>query len=440
LDANGDGLAIDRQREDCRAIAQLRGWTIVREYADKVSASDKRKARPEYNDLVHDYADGRFDALVCWDLDRLTRQPRQLEDWIDAATDRGLLLVTANGEADLSTDAGRLFARIKASVARAEVERKSARQARAALQRSEHGRPPLGVRLTGYTVSGGIIEYESAIVRQVFDRFAAGDSLKGIATWLTAAGIPTRRGSRRWNPSTVSGMLRNPRYAGRAIYRGEETGKSGAWEPLVSDDTFSVVQARLDDPRRKTNREGTDRKYLGSSLYVCSVCGTKVYSWGGKRYRCVNACFTRSQGSIDSFVIGTIRERLARSDVADLVADDTSDDARRIGAEVKRLRRRIAAIADDYDAGRIDGQRYAIATEKVRAELSAAESAQARLGLDRSTAGILTAPDPVVAFDNAPLMARRTVLDALMTVAIHPAPRGRKAFDPESVEITWRQP
>jgi hypothetical protein len=41
---------------------------------------------------------------VCWDLDRLTRQPRQLEDWIDAATDNGLKLTTANGEADLATD------------------------------------------------------------------------------------------------------------------------------------------------------------------------------------------------------------------------------------------------------------------------------------------------------------------------------------------------
>ncbi|WP_267888213.1 recombinase family protein [Mycobacterium ostraviense] len=49
-----------------------------------------------------------FDALVVWDLDRLTSQPRQLEDWIDAAEGRGLALITTNGEADLTTDGGRM--------------------------------------------------------------------------------------------------------------------------------------------------------------------------------------------------------------------------------------------------------------------------------------------------------------------------------------------
>ena len=91
--------------------------------------------------MVADYKGGLFDAIVVWDLDRLTRQPRQLEDWIEAAKERGLKLVTANGEADLTVDAGRMFARIKAAVARQESERKSARQTAAAKQRAEKGRP-----------------------------------------------------------------------------------------------------------------------------------------------------------------------------------------------------------------------------------------------------------------------------------------------------------
>src|SRR4051794_31842366 len=85
LDAKGDSLAVDRQQEACEAIARERDWTIIGEvYADNsISASDSRKARPSYDRLVRDYAAGAFDALLCWDLDRLTRQPRQLEDWID---------------------------------------------------------------------------------------------------------------------------------------------------------------------------------------------------------------------------------------------------------------------------------------------------------------------------------------------------------------------
>ena len=138
LDASGDGLAIERQREDCMKIIESRGWTLAGVYEDTKSASADR-VRPGYTALIDSFRQGNFEALICWDLDRLTRKPRELEDWIDWASGGSLALVTANGEADLSTDAGRLFARIKASVARSEVERKGARQRRA--QRRPEAQP-----------------------------------------------------------------------------------------------------------------------------------------------------------------------------------------------------------------------------------------------------------------------------------------------------------
>lgn len=126
-DREMDGLAIERQREDCENLAQFRRWDVIETYVDQSkSATDRTAIRPDYDRMVADYLLGRFDAIICYDLDRLTRQPRQLEDWIDAAELRGLALVTANGDADLSTDGGRMYARIKAAVARAEMERKSA--------------------------------------------------------------------------------------------------------------------------------------------------------------------------------------------------------------------------------------------------------------------------------------------------------------------------
>ncbi len=165
-----------------------------------------RKNRPGYEALAKAYEAGEFDALVCYDLDRLTRQPRQLEDWIEAAEHRGLALVTANGEADLTTDGGRVFARIKLAVARGEVDRKSRRQRDAASQRAKIGRPPLGVRLTGYTTKGEIVPSEADIVRRIFKMFHAGESLRSISRTLTDEGIVTRQG-RPSNPSTIRGIL-----------------------------------------------------------------------------------------------------------------------------------------------------------------------------------------------------------------------------------------
>jgi site-specific DNA recombinase len=437
LDAKGDRLAIDRQREDCRRIVDQRGWQLAGEYVDNsISASDSRRARPGYNALVDSYTAGGFDALVCWDLDRLTRQPRQLEDWIDAATDRGLLLVTANGEADLGTDGGRMFARIKASVARGEVERKAERQRRAALQRSELGKPPMGVRLTGYTTKGEVVEGEAKIVRDLFARFAVGDSLRGLAAWLEETGVPTRHGG-RWHSSSVRTILTNPRYAGRAIYDGKPTGRDGEWDELVDGTTFDIVQAKLGDPRRRT-QVGTDRKHLGSGLYRCGVCKAKVRAWSGDRYRCHHACVNRSQQPVDGLVTSVIRTRLAQRDLADLLRIEEDAATRKLAADLARLRQRLVAIEDDYDAGRIDGRRFATATEKVRAELREAEKAMARGNASRGAAAMLTAANPVAAYDAAPLMLKRATVDALCTVRLHPAPRGRKVFDPETVAVEWK--
>lgn len=429
LDATGEGLAIERQRAGCLKIAAERGWTVVAEYVDNsISASGKRK-RPGYDALRLAYAAGEFAALICYDLDRLTRQPRQLEDWIDAATERGLRLVTANGEADLATDAGRLFARIKASVARAEIERKSARQRSAAFQRSELGRPPLGVRLTGYTAAGEVVEAEAATVREVFRRFAAGESLKGLATWLNETAAPTRHGG-RWIASTVQGILRNPRYAGRAVYQGAETGKAGGWPALVEPEVFDAVADRLADPRRVTNRMGTDRKHLGAGLFRCAVCDRACSSFSGQRYRCPEAHVTRARPDIDTFVVAAVRARLGRADLASLLPRADSEEVARLTAEVTRLERRVQRIQADYDAELIDGLRYKVATEKVSAELSAARSARARLTTPGAASGVLSAADPVAEFDGAPLMIRRAVIEALCVVRLSSAPRGRRTFDP----------
>ncbi|ADB34564.1 Recombinase [Kribbella flavida DSM 17836] len=437
LDATGEMLAVERQREDCLKLCHDRGWSVVAEFVDNsISASDARKKRPGYDALASAYDAGGFDALVCWDLDRLTRQPRQLEDWIDRARSGGLVIVTANGEADLSTDGGMLFARIKLAVARGEVDRKSARQTRALQQRADLGKPPLGVRLTGYTSKGVVIEDEARIVRRIFQEFINGESLKGIAGRLQADGIETRRGG-RWNSSSIATILRNPRYAGLAIYKGQATGKQGQWEPLISEDQFALVQSRLADPRRKTNKVGTHRRHLGSGLFLCCVCGSRIYAWSGDRYRCPNTCLVRSIAPVDRYVNAVIRARLGLTDVLARMRKAPAESAAPLEAEARELRARLERIEGDYDAGHIDGRRYSAATDKVRIELQAIERKLAVISGDAPLVDLLNRPDPAAAFDNLTLMAQRTVLDSLMTVVLRPGKHGSRTFDPATVPILW---
>lgn len=437
LDATGEGLAVERQRKECRSIVDARGWEVAREYVDNsISASDARKARPGYDALVRDFEAGHFDALVCYDLDRLTRQPRQLEDWIDAAESRGLALVTANGEADLTTDAGRLFARIRLAVARAEVERKSARQRSAARQRSELGKPPLGVRLTGYTPRGELVPDEAEVVRTIFDRFLESRSLRTVARSLAADGIETRHG-KPWHPSSVQTILRNPRYAGRAVYQGQQTGERGAWVAIVTDEEHERVQAILDDPQRTANRSGnTERKHLGSGLYVCDVCRVPVSSWSGGRYRCrEGAHVNRAMRPVDEYVRSVIAARLARPDVAGLLLTPSTSSTVRLLEEVERIRKRLARNDADYDAGYIDGPRYKAARDRGQDELGRAQGELASAQSSSQLAPVLTAPDPAAAFLDAPLMVQRAVVNTLAVVSLSRGTRYSRTFDPSTVKI-----
>lgn len=272
-DRAGEEKAVERQREDAHEIARERGWTIVGEYVDNsISASKVNITRPEYERLVADYAAGKVQAIICYDLDRLTRQPRQLEDWIDAAEQRGLSLVTMNGEADLGTDAGRLFARIKAAVARAEVERKGARHRRANRQRIESGLPVPGRRRYGY-LDGNLEPHpvEAPVVRRCFDEIAAGTSLRGLAKMLLAEETPVGNG-KGWNTVRLRAMLLNPSYGGLVRSNGVVYPGSDRITALVSPELAEEVRAILTDEARRTTT-GPGRRHLLSGIAFCGIEG-----------------------------------------------------------------------------------------------------------------------------------------------------------------------
>src|SRR4051812_3817205 len=232
LDRDGSGLAVARQREDCLKLCADRGWDHV-EYVDNDISASTAKARPAYIRMLADIAAGRLDGVVAWDLDRLHRRPVELEHFIDLADRHRLALATIGGDADLSTDNGRLFARIKGAVARAEIERKSARQKRANLQRAELGTPPPGGRrAVGYGPGGTeLVEDEAAHIRDGYRLLLAGASLRGIAAGWNAAGFTTAVGG-PWRPDGVRYTLRNPRNAAVVVHRGQEYG-AGRWPAIV---------------------------------------------------------------------------------------------------------------------------------------------------------------------------------------------------------------
>ena len=397
LDRSGDEAAVDRQLEDCLAIIAQRGWAQAGDpYVDNsVSASKRTVRRPEYDRMVADYERGAFDAIVCYDLDRLTRQPRQLEDWIDAAEERGLVIVTANGEADLSTDGGRMFARVKAAVARSEIERKGARHKRANEQRTSQGTPHGGRRRYGYEPDGITPrEEEAAIVRRCFAEIAAGASLRSVTVGLLRDGVPPGTG-KGWGGARVRYMLLNPSYAG-ALHSGGVAIHGSQIVPLVSPELADEVRAILTDEKRLTS-PGPGRRHLGSGILKCGIegCGAPLNTHSGY-YCCQIRTYTKSTTELRSpekhvAILVPLADKFIRQHIAaallttpaHILRGDESPAAAPLIAKLDGIERSQAAIVSDREEGLLSpgvarARLLALRDqrESVEAELDAARTAR----------------------------------------------------------------
>jgi site-specific DNA recombinase len=440
-DRGQTGLAIERQRADCERMCRERGWQIMRVITDN-DVSATYGPRPGYSQLLSLAEQGAVDVLVCWHVDRLTRRLTELEHVIELCERTGVRVATASGDLDLSTDAGRLVGRILASVAKGEVERKSARQSRAGRQAAESGAPPKR-RAFGYRDGGMEVDpVEGLAVREAFVRLLAGGSLSGITKSLNAAGLRTV-GGKPWTIPAVRVMLRNGRYAAIRFYRRTEEIGRGYWPAIVSEETWRAAVALLDDPTRRTTIKGTARRWLGAAFYRCGRCGSDMCSgyrqYGDYRrrvYRCRAHLghLSRVADPVDEYVSAVIVARLRRPDLADLLAEPTPDVAP-LREEAAALRLRIEQLADDIG---LDETTLARRVRALQGRLYKVRDQLAEAGRSGALAGVLAAPDPGSAWLGLDVVGKQAVARELCTVTLLPAPAGRKPFDIASVRITPR--
>jgi site-specific DNA recombinase len=220
LDKTGEGAAVERQREDTQAVANRRGWEVVRTEVDNDTSAAGKRQRPGFEAIMDAIEAGEVGAVIAWDMTRLTRNARDTLRIIEAGQQHNTVLVFHKGDSlDLSSPNGRMVAHILAAVARQEIEQKSERQRRANLQAAQDGRRMGGRRPFGFEQDMTLRDPEATAVRQAYNDVLAGASLGHVARDWNAAGLLTplltRKGEpSRWTPAAVRPVLLNPRNAG----------------------------------------------------------------------------------------------------------------------------------------------------------------------------------------------------------------------------------
>ena len=400
-----DGTSLDTQERACDEVAADRGWSVVRRIRD--AASGAALERDGLDELRAALRRGQADVVVAYAVDRLSRSQNHIGILFDEfeGAEVKLEFVTERFE---DTAVGRFILAARAFIAEVEREKIAERTMRGKEERAKSGRIPqaFGRGCYGYTYNPetgrrDIDPYQAAVVRRIFERYAASRSFSAVASELNDAGISAFSGG-RWYPITVRRVLLNEAYIGRTVYRRtkrvrvraagarrrtrvierpaeEHIEIPGATPPIIEIGLWERVQAILNDPERTNRRSTAKRRYMLSGRLRCGVCSSamvgqtltskgKSYSY----YRCRHA-YTRVTGhrcesryiradALEQEVWGEVRSVLTESELVlrehrrmgETAVD--SGEVERLESEMASLRQREERLVRLFGYDEVDNE------------------------------------------------------------------------------------
>jgi len=475
-DAEKDEKGVGRQEADERAWVTSVGGVVGKLYTENdTSAYKKRKirradgscvwrvVRPLWEQMLADLRAGVIDGVVVADLDRLARDPRDLEDAIEIVEHYHRPVIGLTGGFDLMTDNGRFAARILVAAANKASADTARRVRRKHLELQSEGATGAGPRPFGWNDDHRTLHpVEAPIVRQVCADVAAGIPLDAIVRDLNARGITGTRGA-PWYVSTIKPYLRNPRlcgWRGRIIHEPDPTSGqtciynavvrdadgqpvTGQWEPLITPAQWETVTGII-GWRKQPGRGHNARRYLLSGITRCGECGRRLLGMPrpdrGFAYRCNPqnlGCskIVRDGVNVDRYVVAAVIAKI-ELELTETATRVETEWAR--AAELADVQERISALNQHYRARTISSDRYFAQLQHFETEEREllgerrAHAAQAQAVRDQ--------PANIRAeWDTYPLSRRRAIIeDSVHAIIVKKARYKGSRFDPDLIVIEWK--
>ena len=383
-DPSGLERGVDRQEQDCRELAESLGLGVVEVFRENDTSAFKQKTitlpsgervrrviRPGFRAMLAFLARGGGDVMVAYDLDRAVRDPRDLEDLIDARVLHGFTVRSVTGSLRLDTDSDVAMARVMVAMANKSSADTARRVARACRQQAVEGRwhggmPPFGYRAEGTTLYP--IPEQAELVREAAERIIAGESLYSVRCDWNKRGVATIWGA-PWSEKAVKQLMRNPAMKGVRVYhpiqpdgsvaKTAEVVTPGNWPAIMDDQMWDKVNLVLDERRARYAAMSVPikRVYPFSGLIRCADCGTPMRKQSN-RYVCLPPQPGACSRSINFAEISALVEQAVLSVFAQIAVDPAMGPKPRQGGSVEADELAGLIEVDKQALSQLDDDRY----------------------------------------------------------------------------------
>lgn len=317
-------------------IAKHSDWLNAGIYADKGITGTMAKKRPEFLKMIRKCRQKKIDLILVKSISRFSRNTVDCLEYIRELKALGIGVIFEKENINTLTETSEAMITIMGYFAQAESESISKNVTWGVRHAFSEGKVTFTHDIYGYRKEYNpetkrqdiisIVEDEAAVIREIFERYYAGDSLTGICTYLNNNQIvPPGKKKDRWYPSTLQTILRNEKYKGDVLTqktfcsdllshkREKNTGQlaqhylENHHEAIIDRELFDKVQAEYarrnakkvikTDGTQETQKKGRyNSKYALTDILVCGHCGAPyrrcVWTHHGNR-KVVWRCTTR---------------------------------------------------------------------------------------------------------------------------------------------------
>ena len=298
IEQSEEGYSIDEQERLLRSWAEKNNYEVYKCYSDRGISGKDIKNRPALKELLKDAEEKKFDMVISWKINRISRKLADVLKIVDILEKNDITFKSYSEPFETDTPAGKMQFQMMALIG--EFERGTiAQNVKMGMCAKAKAGEWCGGRVLGYdlvpmenkegTKRGKtkltINEIEARSVRLIFNEYVNGKGYKAITNQLNKLGYKTKKGN-DFSVGSIREILTNPVYIGKVRYNVRQNWSEkrrrninanpiitdGVHEPIIDEVLWDKVQAIMESKKGKPSRI-YDGEYPLTGILRCPKCG-----------------------------------------------------------------------------------------------------------------------------------------------------------------------